>query len=83
MREIGDRSMTSMAKRRRHLDDESDGDCCSSSGSDTDKKVGMTQRDRVCQELRDLQVIFFYFVCIILFELYLFLIFTCRVICFF
>ena len=49
-------------RQRRHLamGGESEGDC-SSGGSDGDKKVGLTQRDRVCQELRDLQVFFYLF----------------------
>lgn len=33
-------------------------------GSDGDVKVGLTQRDRVCQELRDLQVCFFIYFCV-------------------
>ena len=49
--------MRAMRKRRRRrlvVGDESEGDCCSS--DESDKKVGLTHRDRVCQELRDLQV---------------------------
>ena len=43
---------------RRRESEETSEETCDDSGSDADIKVGLTQRDRVCQELRDLQVFF-------------------------